>query len=108
MQLAHFFCDAGLGADEAFDHTHSKTTQPCDVFWPMPSANARAIFVEIPVDNVVAAVLYGPVSAIGGQHLFGLSLFGRLTGDAKGVLDGGDATFLFITSRSIVKKTWPI
>lgn len=93
MQLAHFFRDAGLGADETFDHTHSKTTQPCDVFWTMPSANARAILVEIPVDNVVATVLYGPVPAIGGQHLSWLSLFGRLTGDAKGVLDGGDATF---------------
>lgn len=93
MQLAHFFCNAGLGADEAFDHTDSKAAQPCDVFWTMPSANARAILVEIPVDNVVAAVLYGPVPAIDGQHLSWLSLFGRLTGDAKGVLDGGEATF---------------
>ena len=31
--------------------------------------------------------------AIGGQHLSWLCLFGRLTGDAKGVLDGGEAIF---------------
>jgi hypothetical protein len=72
--LAHFLRNACLAADEAFDHAHSKAAQARHVLRAVPLANARAIFVEIPVDDVVTTVFYGPVPAIGGKDLFWISL----------------------------------
>ena len=50
--------------------------------------------MEIPVDEVVAAILDDPVSAIGGEDVRWIGLLGSVTGDAKGVLDGDLAGLL--------------
>jgi len=57
-------------------------------------ANVGAVFVEIPVDRVVAAVLDNPAPSVGGQTAFGVSLFGGLAGNAERPLDGVYSTFL--------------
>ena len=44
--------------------------------------------MNVPVDHVVAAILDGPVAAIGGEDGFGRGLFGRVTGDAQGQFGG--------------------
>ncbi len=55
--------------------------------WPVTDADARAILVEVPVEDVVAAILDSPVAAIGGEDALGAGLFRRLTGDTKSVFD---------------------
>ena len=68
--------------------------QPRHIFRAVPLVDAKAIFVEVSIDDVVATVFYGPVPAIGGQYLFWIGLSVRLTGDAQCVLDGAHTAFL--------------
>ena len=49
--------------------------------------------MEIPIDDVVATVFYGPVAAVGGEDSLGSGLFGCLTSDAQCLLDGECAGF---------------
>jgi hypothetical protein len=45
-------------------------------------ANAGTIFMKIPVDNIVSAILDDPVAAIGGKDGFWRGLLRRMAGDA--------------------------
>lgn len=60
----------------------------------MPGANPPAIFVPIPIQNIVTAVFNAPMSAILPQHLLGAGLFAGLTGEAIGRLPRDCAGFL--------------
>ena len=55
--------------------------------------------MEVPIDNVVATILYDPVPAVGEQHAPGIGLLGRLTGDAKRMLDGERCAFLVLSQE---------
>jgi len=60
--LAHFLCDtAGVFG---FDHPDSKSAQPRDILRAVARADATAIFIIGPIEDIVAAVLNGPVAAI--------------------------------------------
>jgi hypothetical protein len=94
MESAHFFGDAGFSVRESFEDADGEATQSGDVGRAVSGGDARAVFVEIPVDEVVAAILDDPVSAIGGEDVRWIGLLGSVTGDAKGVLDGDLAGLL--------------
>jgi hypothetical protein len=50
----------------------------------MARADATAVFVIVPVEDVMTAVLDAPVAAIGGKQASGVGLRRALTGDAIG------------------------
>ena len=66
-ELSHFLCNAthALG----FDDSDGKTSEARDVFRAIAGAYATAVFIEIPVQDVVAAVFNAPVAAVNGKEL---------------------------------------
>jgi hypothetical protein len=66
-ELSHFLCNAThrLGLDPS----DGKTSEARDVFRAMAGADAAAVFIEIPVQDIVAAVFDAPVAAIDGEEL---------------------------------------
>ena len=83
-------CD--IGYTFQLDATDSKTAQTSHVFRAMASAYATAVFVIVPIDNVMTAVFDAPVAAVGGKNALSVSLFRRSAGDAI-----GDFTRVFTT-----------
>jgi hypothetical protein len=81
-EFSHFLCNATprLG----FDDSDGKTSEPRDVFRAIAGAYTAAVFIEIPVQDVVAAVLDGPVAAIDGEDLLGVCFVRLSAGDAVG------------------------
>src|SRR5205823_13063091 len=75
----HFLGDAPstLGSEQA----DGNTTEARDVFRPIASPDATAIFIEVPVQYVMAT-FDCPVSAVGLQHTFRAGLCRRAAGDA--------------------------
>jgi len=65
-----------------FDNTDGESPQSGYVFWSVASAYAAAVFVIIPIDDVMAAVFDTPVAAIGGKHLLWIGLVRRSACDA--------------------------
>jgi hypothetical protein len=58
----------------------------------MALADAAAVFVIVPIDNVVTAIFDAPVAPVGGQHALRVGLFrssaGNAISDFTGVLTG--------------------
>ena len=81
-ELAHFLRNAAYAF--GFDNPNGKAAEAGDVFRAVAGAYAAAVFIEIPVQDVVAAVLNAPVAAIDGKELLCVSLFRGSTGDAVG------------------------
>ena len=65
----------------------------------MASAYAAAVFVIVPIDNVMTAVFDAPVAAVGGKHAFRVGLLRGLTGNAVGDFTGVFPGFLSVNSR---------
>jgi len=59
----------------------------------MASAYPAAVFVIVPIDNVMTAVLDASVATVGSQHPLRFGLFGSTAGDAIGDLTGGFSGF---------------
>ena len=51
---------------------------------PWPVADAAAVLIIVPVENVVATVLDDPVPAVNLEHASGAGLLGRAAGEAVG------------------------
>ena len=64
---AHHFSDRLRGFLEGFEDTDGEATQAGEIFRAEAGADATAVFIEVPVDEVMYA-LYGPVSAIDLQY----------------------------------------
>ena len=77
-----------------FDDTDGKASQAGDVFRAVTGSYPAAVFVKVPVDDVMAAILDAPVASVGFEHLLGVGLVGGSAGDAVGELDGAFAGFL--------------
>ncbi|MDZ7581923.1 MAG: hypothetical protein U5R30_15395 [Deltaproteobacteria bacterium] len=90
-ELSHFLRGAThpLGLDDA----DGKTPKASNVFRAMAGSYPAAVFVIVPVDNVVATVFDAPVAAVGGQNAFGIGLFRGTAGDAVGDFAGILAAF---------------
>jgi len=54
----------------------------------MALAYSAAVFVIVPIDNVMTAVFDAPVATIGGQHALCVSLLSSSTGNAIGDVTG--------------------
>ena len=81
--MGHFLRDAGFSVREVVQDTDGEATKARDVLGTMAGANAAPVFVEIPVDDVVAAVFDRPVAAIDFEEALGPGLFGRAAGDTQ-------------------------
>jgi hypothetical protein len=90
-ELPHFLGDAGDTFE--LDDANGKAAQSGNVFGAMASAYAAAVFIIVPIDNVMAAVFDAPVAAIGGKNAFCVGLLRGPTGDAIGDFTGGYAGF---------------
>lgn len=62
-ELPHFLsCTADI---LGFDNTYGKSSQARHVFRTVADADSAAVFVIVPVDNVMATVFNAPMAAVG-------------------------------------------
>ena len=71
-----------------FDDANCKTPKSGDVFWTVAGAYAATIFIKIPIDDIVAAVLNTPMTAVDGKKTLSIGLVRGATGDAIGDFSG--------------------
>jgi len=90
--LPHFLCHAVHTF--GFDDTDGEASKTGDVFRTVTGSYPTAVFVNVPVDDVMAAILDAPVAAVGLEYLLGVGLVWDSAGDAVGDLDGAFARFL--------------
>ncbi len=72
-------CDAAYAF--GFDDANGESPQSSDVFRAVTSAYSAAVFVKVPIDNVMTAVFDAPVATIGGKHALGIGLFRSSAGN---------------------------
>ena len=77
----------------AFEKTDGESSQACHVFRTVTFWDSTAIFIVIPVKDVVTAVFNTPVLAIVSQDLFGCGQLRRLAGNSLGYHLGFFASF---------------
>jgi hypothetical protein len=65
-----------------FDGSDGKTSEARDVFRAIAGAYAAAVFIEIPVQDIMAAILNAPVAAIDGKEFFCISLLWGSAGNS--------------------------
>jgi hypothetical protein len=79
-ELPHFL---GYTANAfGFDKADGESAEPGHVVRAISCAYAAAIFVKIPVDDIMAAVFYAPVTAIGFENAFWVGLVRAMACDA--------------------------
>ena len=71
-----------------FDDANGETPESGDVFRAVASAYAAAIFIVVPIDNIVAAVLDAPVTAVDVKKTLGIGLIRGSAGDTVRDFDG--------------------
>jgi len=92
-ELSHFLCNT---ADPfGFDEADGKTSESGDVFRAIAGAYAAAVFIEVPIQDIVAAVFNAPVTTIDGEELLGVCFIGFSAGDAVGDIMGGFSGLFF-------------
>lgn len=91
--LPHFLRGAGGCFFALNDYSGGKASEPADVLRTVSGANAAAIFIVIPVDDIMAAVFDAPVAAISSQNLLRIGLLRRVIGNAIGGFGGRLAGF---------------
>ena len=74
-----------------FDDADGESAEPGDIFWTVASADPTAIFIVVPIDDVVTAILDGPVAAIHVEETLWIRLLCRSTGDAVSDFKRADA-----------------
>jgi hypothetical protein len=63
-----------------FDETDDEAAQSGDVLGTVSGANAAAIFVVVPINDVMATIFYTPMLTVRLKDFFGISLFWLATG----------------------------
>src|SRR5271169_6135518 len=91
-ELAHFLRDATRPA--GFDHADGEAAKPGDVFRAVAGTDATAVFIVVPIENVMATVLDDPMSAIDLENALraGLGGFNADQNIAEDVLTGHHVT----------------
>jgi len=92
VELADFLGDV-FGAFR-LDQTDSEARQAGEVLGAVSGANAATVLVEVPIEDVVAAVFDGPVSAVDIEQAFGINLSRRAAGNAISEIAGRFTGFL--------------
>jgi len=72
----------------------------------MANAYAAAVFIIVPIDNVMTAVFDAPVAAVGGKNALSVGLLRGSAGDAIGDFTGVFTTF-FICGLPLDDKSLP-
>jgi len=90
------------------DDANGKTAQSGNVFGAMASTYAAAVFIIVPIDNVMTAVFDAPVAAVGGKNALSVGLLRGSAGDAIGDFTGVFTAFLSVDSLWMTKAcpTW--
>ena len=75
-----------------FDNADGKASESSDVFRPIALAYPAAVFIIVPVDDIMAAIFYGPMETIDVQDALWISVFwcpaGNAIGDVFGIFAG--------------------
>ena len=87
-----------------FDDANGKTAQSGHVFRAVTSAYAAAVFVIVPIDNVMTAVFDAPVATVGGKNALRVGLLRGSAGDAVGDFTGVFTAF-FICGLPLDEKS---
>ena len=75
-------CDAPWAFE--LDDAHGETAVSSDNLRSVVSANAAAVFILVPSNDIVATVLDPPMSSVDAKTTFGLGLFRSSAGNAVG------------------------
>ena len=81
-ELSHFLSNAPYAL--GFDDSDGESAKSGDVFGAVARAYATSIFIVVPIDDVVTAILDGPVTSVDREDTLGIGLLRRSTGDAVG------------------------
>lgn len=87
--MTHFLCNAVYAF--GFDEADCESPEPSHVLWTVAGANSAAIFIVVPVNDVMTAILNAPMAPIGGKNAVCPRLLGGLAGDAIGGFKGESA-----------------
>jgi len=74
-----------------FDDSSGESPKSGDVFRAVAGTYPTAIFIVIPIDNVMAAILDAPMAAVHGENTLWIGLLRRSTGNAIGEITGSFA-----------------
>ena len=86
VEVSHLLRD--IGDAFGFDEPNREPSEPRDIFGPMLRADTASVLIEVPVKNIVAAILDAPMAPIGGENLLGRGLVWRATRDTIGEFEG--------------------
>jgi len=88
--LAHFLGDTT--SPFGFNNSDSETAETGHIFWTVTGTYAGAIFIVVPIDNIVAAIFNTPVAAVCFKNVLGVRLgrgtTGNPVGDFRALLTG--------------------
>ena len=88
-ELAHFLRDAARPA--GFDHANGEAAKAGDVFRAVAGTDATAVFIVVPIEDVVATVLNRPLAPVDLENALRAALGGGSTGEAVGDFPGSRA-----------------
>lgn len=81
-ESAHGLRDAARPA--GFDHADGEAAKPSDIFWAVAGTDAAAVLIIVPIENIMATVLDGPLPAVDLEHALRGGLLWGPTGEAIG------------------------
>ena len=87
--------------------TYGKSSQAGYVFRAIAGAYPAAVFVIVPIDNIVAAVFNTPVATVGGKNTLGVGLLRGSTGDAIGNIASRCLPVFFVGELAFNDKCLP-
>src|SRR5208282_4901319 len=96
-----FLGDAARPA--GFDDADGEAAEAGDIFRAVAHADAAAVLVKVPIENVVATVFDDPVPAVNLEHASGAGLLGSAASEAVGDFQR-IFTRLFLGGLRIIKK----
>ena len=81
-EFSHFLGDTANAF--GLDDSDGESPETSDVFWTVASAYPRAVFVVVPVDDIMAAIFDGPVAPVCFKNTLGVGFVWEATGNAVG------------------------
>ncbi len=76
--------DAGFSVGDELNNADCKAAQARDVFGAVARTDTTSIFIEIPIDHIVAAILNCPMAVIQFEDTLRTRLIGRTAGHSQG------------------------
>lgn len=95
MELPHLL--RHIGHAFGLDDTDGKASETGDVFRAVTGPYPATVFVKVPVDDVMAAILDAPVAPVCREYLPGVGVLRQAAGDAVSELAGVFSGFFLDT-----------